>query len=188
MLKNVLFVGIGVVLTLAVLAGVGFAFAQTPTPPNPNFPYGMMGGRGGMMGGYGGGWGGMMGGWGNNSGQTTGTYGPMHEYMTKAFAEGLGITDEELDAQLAKGQSMWQVAQAKGLTQTQFYDLMVKSRNAAFKQMVADGLLTQQQADWMSSRMNTMMGGYGGFGSGYGCMGGFGGPFTPAPAPTQPAS
>jgi len=167
MLKNVMLIGAGVVLTLVVLAGVGLAFAQAPTPTPYPFGPGMMGGRGGMMGGFGG----MMGGWRSNGTQGTGNYGSMHEYMTQAFASALGITDEELDAQLAKGQSMWQIAQAKGYTEAQFSDLMLKTRTEAFKKMVADGVLTQAQADLMLNRMNSMMGNGSGGGFG-GCMGG----------------
>jgi hypothetical protein len=40
----------------------------------------------------------------------------MHEYMEKAFAKALGISEEDLEAALAGGKTMWQVAEEKGMT------------------------------------------------------------------------
>jgi hypothetical protein len=170
MLKNLLLVGLGVVLTMAILGVAGFALAQSQTPPAPNSGYGpgMMGGRGGMMGGRGG-----------------QGYGPMHEYMEKAMAEALGVTEEELEEQLAQGKTMWQVAEEKGLTWEEFTKVMTEARTAALKQMVEDGVITQAQADWMASHMQGMWG-RGGRG---GCpdMGGGSGPGW-RQAPQAPSS
>ncbi len=91
---------------------------------------------------------GMMGG-----ARVDGQYGPMHEYMEKAFAEALGISQTDLETALAGGKTMWQVAQEKGMTLDQFQKVMLDARTNAFKQMVADGVITQAQADWMLSRM-----------------------------------
>jgi hypothetical protein len=100
-----------------------------------------------------------------------GQYGPMHDYMEKAFAEALGIPQADLETALASGKTMWQVAQEKGLTLAQFQKVMLDARQNAFKQMVADGVLTQAQADWMLSRMQNMMGQGGGFTGQGGCPG-----------------
>lgn len=154
MKKSLLVVGI-VVAILAALAAAGFAFAQKPTPPAPYGP-GMMGGRGG----------GMMGGLRSEDG-----YGPMHETMQDAMAEALGITHEELEERYAAGDTAWTIAQEKGLTQEEFTKLMTEARSKAFDKLVEDGVLTQEQADWMQERMGTMM--QNGYGSGAGgCMGG----------------
>jgi hypothetical protein len=140
MKKSLLVVGI-IVAILAALAVAGFALAQKPTPTTPFGP-GMMGGRGG----------GMMGGWQSEDG-----YGPMHEVMQDAMAEALGITHEELEERLAAGDTAWTIAQEKGLTQDEFIQLMSDARSKAFDLLVADGTLTQEQADWMESRMGTML-------------------------------
>ena len=133
--------------------------------------------------------GGMMGRW-DQAGD--GQYGPMHEYMVGAMAEAFGMTDEELDAELAAGKNMWQVAEAKGLSLEEFQKLMVDARNAAFTKMVADGVLTQEQADWMLSRMQGMWGQAGVpggcpmHGGGYGRGGGWGiSPNQTNPSPTS---
>jgi uncharacterized protein YidB (DUF937 family) len=153
MKKSLLVIGFSVAI-LAALAVAGFAFAQKPTPPAPFGP-GMMGGRGG----------GMMGGLQSEDG-----FGPMHEVMQDAMAEALGITHEELEERYAAGDTAWTIAQEKGLTQDEFITLMSEARSKAFDQLVADGTLTQEQADWMAARMGTMM--QNGFGDGTGgCMG-----------------
>ena len=179
MLKNLLLVGLGVVLTLAILGVAGFALAQTPTPSAPDGAYGpgMMGGRGGMMRGFGG----MMGGQ-----RGEGGYGPMHEYMEKAMAEALDMTEEELEEQLAAGKTMWQVAEEKGLTWEEFTKVMTEARTAALKQMVEDGVITQEQAEWMSSHMQGMWG-RGGRGGCPGMGGGYAPGWRNAPEPAQPA-
>ena len=174
-MKKGLLIGALVGLVLGALVVAGYAFAQSPTPV-PQFPFGgMMGGRqrGGMMGGYG-----------NGSGN--GQYGPMHEYMEKAMAEALDMTEEELEEQLAAGKTMWQVAEEKGLTWEEFTKVMTEARTAALKQMVEDGVITQEQADWMSSRMQGMWG-RGGRGGCPGMGGGYAPGWRNAPEPAQPA-
>jgi len=139
-----------VIVAMLALGVAGLAYAQEPQPTEP-VPFGQGNSRGsgsGMMG-----RGGMMGRW--NQG-TTGQYDPMHEYMVGAMAEALGMTDEALDAELASGKTLWQVAEAKGLSLEDFQKLMLDARTAALEKMVADGVLTQEQADWMVSRMQGM--------------------------------
>lgn len=165
----------GAAVLAASLAFAGLAYAQTATPPAVTPGYGqgyggMMGGRGGMlggwaqaqgdtgalpmgpgqMGGYGRGQGGMMGGRGGMLGGATGS---LHTYMLDAIAPALDLTRAELDEKLAAGQTLYEVALAQGLTQTEFVDAMQAARAEALAQAVADGGLTQAQADWMTSRM-----------------------------------
>jgi len=154
MKKTLLVVGL-LIAILAALAVAGFALAQKPTPNAPYGP-GMMGGRGG----------GMMGGWNSEDG-----YGPMHEVMQDAIAEALGITPEELEARYSAGDTAWTIAQEKGLTQDEFTQLMSDARSKALAKLVEDGVLTQEQADWMQDHMGTMMKNGVGYGTG-GCMGG----------------
>jgi hypothetical protein len=150
---------IGALLALLVLAlGIaGLAYAQSDTPPYPGYGPGMMGGRGGM------GW--MMG------GNSSGGYGPMHAYMIDAFAEAFGLDLSELESRLAEGETLWQVAESLGYSQEEFGQLWVDARTEALDQAVADGLITQEQADWMLQHMAAGQGAGYGPGSG-GCMGG----------------
>jgi uncharacterized protein YidB (DUF937 family) len=161
----------------------GYAFAQAPTPnPVPFGPGGMMGGRGmrgGMMGGQGGygARGGMM---------QNGEFGPMHEYMEAAMAKALGMDVEDLEAAIDSGKTMWDVAQEKGISQDEFFTLMQTARGEALKQMVADGVITQAQADWMLQRGPGGMGGGRGGRGGSGCPMNGGGRFAPQTTPATP--
>jgi hypothetical protein len=160
-MKKVLLIGsVVAIAALVALAIAGFAFAQTPNPPVPDYPRGSggWGGRG-MQGG------GVMGGW-RQSGDVDGeAYGPMHDYMIDAFAQAMGMDVAELESQIDEGKTMWQIVQDQGLSDEEISDLMIEARTKAFEQIVADGVLTQEQADWMLGRMNQMWNYGGGSGS-----------------------
>lgn len=169
-MKKLVWMGAVLMVVLLALGAAGFAYAQEPQPTEP-VPLGPGYGRGGMMGRW-------------NQG-AAGSYGPMHEAMVAAMAEALGMTAEELNAELAAGKTMWQVAEAKGLSLEDFQTLMLDARKAALEKLVADGVITQAQADWMLSRMQGMWGRGGGQG---GCpMHGGGGRWSAPPAQTTPA-
>lgn len=171
-MKKGLLIGSLLVVLLAAVGFVGVAFAQSGTPDPSTNPYGMHGY--GMMGG---------GRW-ARSGED---YGPMHEYMVAALAEAFDMTPEELQAQFDQGKTAWDIAQEQGLTEEQFYALMVEARTTALQQMVAEGVITQEQADWMLSHM-------GGFGGGFGPCHGNRGPSRGGPGgrwnsnPTTPST
>ena len=141
--------------------------------------YGYVPGPGGMMGGdeYGYGPGNMMGGRGNNFGPgMMGRRGAgfargegiMHDAMISAFADAVDLTVEDVNTRLADGETLREIAIAQGFTEEQLPDLITQVRQAALDQAVADGLITQAQADLMLEHMNEYMGqGFGpGFGSG----------------------
>lgn len=75
--------------------------------------------------------------------------GLLHDEMIAVFAEKLGISRDDLDARLAEGETIAQIASAKGLTVDQFRTLMVDARAQAIDQAAKNGTLTQSQADWM---------------------------------------
>ena len=89
-----------------------------------------------------------MGGW-----RGSGEYGPMHEYMEKALAQALGMSEEELEAALEDGKTMWQVAEEKGLTAEKFQDVMLTARQEAIEKMVADGVLPVPMMDGGTPKM-----------------------------------
>lgn len=76
----------------------------------------------------------------------------MQEYMHAALAEKLGISVEDLEARIADGQTVYQIALEKGLSVDEFRTLMIDARSTALDNMVADGVITREQADWMKTR------------------------------------
>lgn len=151
---NKLVISIVVVAFLAIALGTaGFVFAQTPTPQTPvpgsGYGQGIMNGQGYR--------GGMMNGQGNRGGMAFQNAvgdqdGLLHDAMITVYAEKLGLSVDELNARLAKGETMAQIATTKGLTADQFSTLMVEARSQAIDQAVKDGTLTQAMADWMKQR------------------------------------
>ena len=151
--KTVFGIAIAAVAVVA-LATAGFVYAQAPTPQTPvpgsGYGQGMMGGGHGMRAGMA-----------NQNEGTLDQDGPMHDEMITVFAQKLGIPVEDLNARLANGETMAQIASSKGLTADQFTTLMAEARSQAIDQSVKDGTLTQAQADWMKQRGAGMMAGGG---------------------------
>ena len=128
---------VGLVVAALVVLGAGVAFAQGPAPYAGNGP---------ML--------------------QNGT-GVLHTYMVTAFAEKLGLKVEDLNARLTAGETMYDIALADGVKAEDFSALMVEVRATAMNAAVKDGVITQEQADWMSSRgfgRGGMMSGNGGTG------------------------
>lgn len=147
------------IVMIAVLAlgafGVGAVSAQGGNPPANPYGYG----RGPVMGGGRGG------------------YGPMRDYVEKALASKLGLTEAQVEQELTT-KPMYQVALDHGVQQADLAAFMADIHKTASAAAVKDGVITQAQADAMLQRMaqtgfnfgNCTMGG--GYGRGAGMMGG----------------
>lgn len=127
-------------------AGVGYGQTYTGTMPMHGDGHGM-----GMMGAY-----------------SDTTHAAMHDDMLTAFAEALDVTRADVDARLAKGETMYDIAIAEGIAAADFGTFMQTTRATALEQAVTDGTLTREQADQMLAHP---MGGHGG---GHGQNGGRG--------------
>ena len=154
-MKKVLIFGALAGILLLTLGAAGLAYAQSGTQQAPS-------GAGPVYGhayGYGGHGMGIA-----QDGET----GPLHEYMTSALAEALGITPEELISRREAGETLWQISDSLGISSEDFSTLVADARAKALEQAVQDGVITQEQADWMSQRMGP------GFGPGAGTCDGTG--------------
>jgi hypothetical protein len=170
---NTNFVKILVVAVVAILAlgvlGLGVAFAHNPTPNSPFNPAGMMGGY-----------------WNQQSGSFD--MGAMHNWMTStggmhtlvwdSLANALGLTSDELTAELNSGKTLAVLTEEKGLDRDALVAELESAHQAGLAQAVTDGILTQEQADAMSTQMagryEWMIDNMGA-GAGYGMMSGRGG-------------
>ena len=114
---------VGLVVLALGVLGVGVVFAQNGTPPV---------GRGGMMG---------------------GGYGAIHDYVEKALADKLGITEKDVEDALASGKTMVQIALDNGVKEADVAAFLTEVHITAFDKAVADGVLTRAQADFMLQRM-----------------------------------
>jgi hypothetical protein len=129
-----------VVLLIVGMIGVAAVSAQESTP-EPKGPFGMHGGGRGRDG-FGFGRGMMFGGAGG---------GPWTMFDTAA--EALGLTPEELFAELHAGKSLEEIAEEQGVEMEAVQDAMkaaqVEAMQQAIEQAVEDGNMSQEQADWM---------------------------------------
>jgi hypothetical protein len=140
-----------VVTALAILT-TGVALAQAPQPPAP---------RGGGMG--------PGGGFGPMGFAAGGEAGPIHEYMETALADALGISLDEFETRREAGETAYEIALAEGFTADEIPALLRDARTKAWEAAAADGVITQQQLDWMKSRPSgTGMGNCDGTGQGLG--------------------
>ena len=143
---------------VAVLAGVALAQDPTPTPPGtcPFAGTGTCGGQG-------------LGGPGTRGNGYAGS-------MPTLLAEALGMTVEELQAAQAAGQTVAEMAAAQGVELADVVAAVMAPRAERLAQAVADGRLTQEQADAMLAAMTEQMTARfesaTGFGGGCGMQGG----------------
>jgi len=154
-----------------VLGGAFVALAQGNTPPIPfggSGPSGWMGR--GMRGNYGlaftgtvpFGRGGMVRGWGYSQPLTgTAPIGPgvmmtpggVHEQAWTAIAKELGLTYDQLQAEL-ETKTLAQLAEAKDVKLEKLQEVAQTAHKAALNKLVEEGKLTREQADWMIQRID----------------------------------
>ncbi len=91
--------------------------------------------------------------------------GLLHDYMSEAMADALGITVEELQASHDAGEKFSDLALAQGLTVEELSTLMQDARATALDAAVQDGVIAQEEADFMKER-GAGRGGRGGSGKG----------------------
>ena len=106
---------------------------------------------------------------GTASAQTTQpvTPGPLHEYMEAALAEKLNLPLATIEAEFDAGKSLFQIALDNGIAQADLKAFMLDVRTKAVEAALADGVITQEQADWMLNGRGFGRGGMmRGFGSG----------------------
>ena len=91
-----------------------------------------------------------------------GGYGWMHDYVEQALAAKLGLTEKQVEDQFTAGKPMYQIALDNGIKQDDLANFMNEVHKDAFARAVKDGVITQEQADWMLQRMQNMyQNGYG---------------------------
>jgi len=75
--------------------------------------------------------------------------GPLHEYMEKALAAKLNLPAATVESDFDAGKSLNQIALDHGIAQANLKTFMLEVRTQALKAAVADGVVTQTQADRM---------------------------------------
>ena len=114
-----------------------------------------------------------------------------NEVMLPSLAKALGLTTDQLQAELKAGKTVADLAKAKGISTDKLTADVLAAHKEYLQKLVADGKLTQAQADAMVDRMDDvdshpcltgdvtpsqgarggMMGGRGGMMGGFGARG-----------------
>jgi hypothetical protein len=154
----------GILIGLIIQFGVSSALAQTPIP---NFVRGQHMFNGGMPGHMGGPMGHMGGPRGHRGGM-----GEHHgiidrDAMHAKMAEAFGLTVEEFEAALAEGKKPHQLAEELGIDFAQVQETMKAAHAEALAEAVANGAITQEEADRIQAH-HEQMGGHGMRGHGMG--------------------
>ena len=150
-MKKVFLIGSLVIVGMLIFGAVGVASAQTLGRLAGSSMMANFASRSSMMAGQATGTGMMSGGRGGMMGQSGS--GLLHDYMLAGFAEAFGLEVADLQARIDAGETMYDVALSLGYTQESFTELMTSVRTDAINQALADGVITQEQADWMLSRL-----------------------------------
>jgi hypothetical protein len=119
----------------------------------------------------------------------------------EAAAEVLGMTADELSAELWGGKTLSDIAEEKGVdiadVKAAVEAAQIAETKTAIEQAVTDGEIAQDKADWLLEGLEAgywgpgAEGGFGfgmGPGMGHGGRGGFGGPLSVPPSGTAPNS
>lgn len=97
--------------------------------------------------------------------------GLLHDEMVAAVAETLGLKVEDIEARLANGETMAEIALSTGLSFEEFRAIFQEIRIQIHESAVEQGLLPESQGGWMNSRAGGM-GRFGGMrGTGQGLYG-----------------
>ena len=159
------------VVAIAVLAVFGTVTAVSAQGPIQNDPLTQgFGGRGGGMRGIG------------NRG-TEIVNEDVHALMMDAYAEALGIPASEIESRLEAGETFAQIALSTGLTFEEFWALKTQVKTDVAAEALAQGFITQEQADLMqqSALRQGARGGMRGSGNGTGAgTGVYCGAYAPA--------
>jgi len=141
-MKNII-----LVLTIALVGFAAFSFvsevsaeAVTPQYPGNGGPNGARGGNGD--------------GTGVPMERNINLDGLLDDAMASYIASELGISVDDLKSREAAGESLVEIGLSLGFEQETIFDLHKAARIAALNLAVADGLITQEQADWMISRLD----------------------------------
>ena len=76
----------------------------------------------------------------------------------ETVSEILGLTPEEIKAQLQDGKTLADIAAAQGFSQDDLKDAMLAAATEQLYQKVVDGTITQEQADQVLQRMQKRIG------------------------------
>lgn len=80
----------------------------------------------------------------------------MHQQVWTAIAQKLGMSYDQLTQAVQNGQSVEQLAQAKGVSLDELKQAAIAALRNSIADLVTQGAMTQEQADWMLDHIDDM--------------------------------
>jgi hypothetical protein len=148
------------VVAVVFVAGLGAASMVSAQAGNPPTVDGTVSPMGGMMGQR---WGG--------TGMLGGGTEVLHDLTVSAWAVELNLSVDDLNARLAAGETLAEIAAEQGISPEDFTTLWVEVRFSVLDEAVAQGLISADQAQFMKDRIQARLdaGWVMGMGTGTGC-------------------
>jgi len=87
-----------------------------------------------------------------------GRAGAMHTYLVAALADALDLEATNVEARLAGGETLAQIALSKGISQDDLGEFLSDVHTTAIEQAVLAGALTEEQGSFMTQRMQARAG------------------------------
>lgn len=84
--------------------------------------------------------------------------GRLRHFRMEAAAEALGLTTDELKAQLQDGKTLAEIATDQGVDRQALVDALVASATERIDQAVANGKVTQEKADELKAKLPEVIG------------------------------
>lgn len=79
---------------------------------------------------------------------------PLHTRMVDSIAEASGLTLEEIEARIKTGEHLFSIAIDAGVSQEDYFQLMVDTRSSYLEGTVEEGQLYETDYQWMFDHMN----------------------------------
>lgn len=76
--------------------------------------------------------------------------------MVETISDLLGLTPEEIHTERVEGKTLAEIANEQGITDEALIEAIVAGRVDAIEEALAEGTITQEQADWLIAKAEAM--------------------------------
>lgn len=78
------------------------------------------------------------------------SYGPLHDFIERALATKLNLSEAQVEQELAAGKTLAQIALEHGIAAADLRNFLQEVHQLALDEAMKAGVISQAQAEWMS--------------------------------------
>jgi hypothetical protein len=78
---------------------------------------------------------------------------PMHDAMVQSLVDETGLSISAIEARLAQGEHLIEIAQDAGMADEDFFDLMTETRETFLAEAFESGVISEEHYQWMHEHM-----------------------------------